>query len=136
VAVREQATICDAAPQAVGAGVGPPPTGGGGGGIWGDAGVTARRWFDTAADWVASLYFGVGPQATATTHTNDMMCCKKEAKVERVFGTKLAKMNPADLGEGGVSFFIPSRCLHRAFLHLVAANMVKVLTHCACVSCA
>eukprot|EP00037_Helgoeca_nana_P012607 m.115092 g.115092 ORF g.115092 m.115092 type:complete len:223 (+) comp21540_c0_seq1:340-1008(+) len=31
-----------------------------------------------------------------------MMCCKKEAKVERVFNTKLAKMNPADLGEGGV----------------------------------
>eukprot|EP00035_Acanthoeca_spectabilis_P021037 m.435974 g.435974 ORF g.435974 m.435974 type:complete len:223 (-) comp17921_c0_seq1:37-705(-) len=31
-----------------------------------------------------------------------MACCKKEAKVERVFGTKLAKMQDADLGEGGV----------------------------------
>mmetsp|Transcript_110487 Transcript_110487/g.155060 ORF Transcript_110487/g.155060 Transcript_110487/m.155060 type:complete len:223 (+) Transcript_110487:313-981(+) len=35
-----------------------------------------------------------------------MACCKKEPKIERVFGTKISKMQEADLGEGGVPLIL------------------------------
>lgn len=84
-----------------------PPTGGNT--SQSDVGVTAslHRWWLSWAEWLGSLgqFGGFDFQGSPFRQHEDpaMACCKKEAKVERVFGTKLAKMQDADLGEGGVS---------------------------------